>query len=137
MARKKLRQRQKKESKTERYFLLTGKKLAYAFLAFIVAIILHNLFSAIFGVEEVIFFLIAVFVIPLYFLLSIVYTLKKTIKDKPSLRKELVRISIIFAVIAGVVVLISRIILNRPAFLWLVILLIFFSYYLTRLRKRR
>jgi hypothetical protein len=135
MARKKLRQR--KESKIERYFLLSGKKLAYAFVAWIVAIILHNLVSALLGIEEPVFFLIAVVIIPLYFLISLVYTLNKTIKDKTRFRKELVIVSILFVVIAGVVVIISRVILDRPAFLWLVIILVLFAYYLTKLRKRR
>jgi choline-glycine betaine transporter len=47
----------------------------------IVAVVLHNLLSALFGTEEAVFFIIAVIFMPAYFLIALVYTaVKKWIK---------------------------------------------------------
>ena len=40
-----------------------------------VSIMLHNLIDALFGFEEALFFIIVVFVIPIYFLISVIYSL--------------------------------------------------------------
>jgi hypothetical protein len=62
-------------------FLLSWKKLVIVLVAGFISIILHNVFSALFGLEEAIFFIIAVLVIPIYFIISVVYTiLNKLIK---------------------------------------------------------
>ena len=61
--------------------------------AFILAVVLHNMIYALFysyysrtGGDEPVFFIIAVFVIPLYFLISVGYTIfhhvKKRVKKK-------------------------------------------------------
>jgi len=42
-----------------------------------VSILLHNFISALFGVEEAFFFILVVFVLPIYFLISVVYSLVK------------------------------------------------------------
>lgn len=58
----------------EKYFLIDLKKLAIIIIAFIAAVILHNLISGIFGFEESVFFLLAVIVIPIYFVIMVAYT---------------------------------------------------------------
>ena len=67
------------------FFLLSWKKTAIALMLFIVFVFFHNmiygLFIVLFGEDfwgngdEPIFFILAVIVIPLYFIISISYTL--------------------------------------------------------------
>ncbi|MBW2995747.1 hypothetical protein KY332_00440 [Candidatus Woesearchaeota archaeon] len=79
--------------KLEKYLLLNLKKLLLIIGAFILAVLLHNLVYALFfdyfsrtGGDEAFFFIIAIFVIPLYFLVSVGYTIfhhvRKRIKKK-------------------------------------------------------
>lgn len=74
MARKKLRQ------KKDKYLLMSWKKLLYLVLAWVASVLLHNFISAIFGFEEALFFIIAVFIIPIYFIVSIIYTIAKKLR---------------------------------------------------------
>ncbi len=55
--------------------LLNVKRLILIVAAWIVAAVAHNLVSALLGIEEAVFFLLAVIVIPLYLLVSIAYTI--------------------------------------------------------------
>jgi len=64
----------------DKWFLLSWKKLWIIVGGGFVSILLHNLFYVIFGFEEFVFFIIVVFVIPIYFLISVFYTLMKKFK---------------------------------------------------------
>ena len=64
----------------EKYLLLNLKKLGIIIVSFIAAVILHNLISGMLGVEEPVLFILAVFVIPLYFLISVGYTVFHHVK---------------------------------------------------------
>ena len=66
----------------DKYFLLSWRKVWIIVVGGFVSILLHNLFYAIFGVEEVVFFIIVVFVIPIYVLIAVVYSLVKLIRRK-------------------------------------------------------
>ena len=55
----------------EKYLLLNIKKLVIVILSFVLAVILHNVFYALFGFEEPVFFLLAVIVIPVYFVIMV------------------------------------------------------------------
>ena len=67
---------------TKDLFLFSWKKLWIIVVAGFVSIILHNLFYAIFGLEEPVFFSIVVFVLPIYFLIMIIYTIIYKIKSR-------------------------------------------------------
>ncbi|MBW2975930.1 hypothetical protein KY347_00630 [Candidatus Woesearchaeota archaeon] len=58
----------------KKFFLLSWKNLGIAIITWFAAVILHNAFYALFGFEEAIFFIIAAFIIPLYLIISIIYT---------------------------------------------------------------
>ena len=66
--------------KLDKYFLLSWKNVWIIVVGGFVSILLHNLFYAIFGVEEAVFFIIVVFVIPIYVLIAMVYSLVKKFK---------------------------------------------------------
>jgi len=75
----------------EKYLLLNAKNLGIIILSFIVAVVLHNLIYGIFGIEEAFFFILAVFVIPVYFLISVGYTIfhhVKRIRKKAKKKKR-------------------------------------------------
>jgi len=59
----------------ERYFLLSGNRILAMVIAMIAFVLLHNFISDLFGFEEPLFFALAMFVIPVYAILSIAYTL--------------------------------------------------------------
>jgi len=63
-------------------FLLTWKKAGLTIISFIAAVILHNLVSALLGMEEPVFFILANVIIPLYLLICIIYTIINKIKKK-------------------------------------------------------
>ena len=56
-------------------FLLSWKKLWIAVVAGFLSILLHNFISALFGVEEAFFFILVVFVLPIYMIVAVIYTL--------------------------------------------------------------
>lgn len=69
------------------FFLLTWKKFFWLLILWILAVFIHNAIYALFysyysqtGGEESIFFIIAIFVIPFYFLVCVIYTLVKKCK---------------------------------------------------------
>lgn len=73
----------------EKYFFLSWKKVLIIIGVWIVAVILHNLTYALFydfftrtGGDEPVFFIIAVIIIPLYFIIAIAYTIIKKLKKK-------------------------------------------------------
>ena len=55
-------------------FLLNWKKVLFIILAWFVVVILHNLVSALLGIEEALFFIIAIFILPLYAIIALIYT---------------------------------------------------------------
>lgn len=73
----------------EKYFLLSWKKVLIIIAAWILSVILHNLvyallynfFSSTEG-DEPVFFIIAVIIIPLYFIISVVYTIFHKLRKK-------------------------------------------------------
>ncbi len=72
----------------DKFFLLTWKKIAITLMIWIGAVFFHNMIYAfIVGVlkieivDEPFFFIIAVIVIPVYFIISVVYTLIKRLKN--------------------------------------------------------
>jgi len=73
----------------EKYLLLNWKKILIIIIAWVLAVILHNLIYALFydffnstGGDEPVFFIIAVFIIPLYFIIAILYTISHKLKKK-------------------------------------------------------
>lgn len=76
----------RKKSKWDRYFLLSWKRLIIIFASWFLAVLLHNLVSMLLRIyskgsldEEAVFFTIAT-LIPLYFLICLVYSLVKIVK---------------------------------------------------------
>ena len=61
----------------DKLFLLNFRKFIYIALGWFASVLLHNLVSALLGIEEVVFLIISVFVIPLYFIISLIYSLSK------------------------------------------------------------
>lgn len=68
--------------KLERYFLLNWKKVLIIIGSWVLAVLLHNLLSALLGLEEAFFFIVAVFIIPIYVLFSVIYTIVYYVKKK-------------------------------------------------------
>ncbi len=85
MAKKRLKQKRNKneerrireENFADRLFLLHLKKSLYVIIIWAVFIIVHNLISKFNGIDEDFFSTFSVYVIPVYLLVSIVYTLVK------------------------------------------------------------
>jgi hypothetical protein len=63
----------------DKFFLLNLKLAAIIIGLWILFVILHNAVYAIFGIEEAVFFIIAVIIIPLYAIMCIIYTAYKII----------------------------------------------------------
>ncbi|MFH1440068.1 MAG: hypothetical protein ABIG89_05860 [Candidatus Woesearchaeota archaeon] len=59
----------------KKIFLLNLKKILMIIILFVIFVILHNAVYAITGIEEAFFFILAVMIVPLYFIISVVYTL--------------------------------------------------------------
>jgi len=68
------------KNKFDKYLLLNWKRFGLIILAWFVSVILHNFIGAIFNFEEGIFFIIAIFVIPIYFIIALCYSLVKFVK---------------------------------------------------------
>ncbi|MGD9276680.1 MAG: hypothetical protein PVJ67_05900 [Candidatus Pacearchaeota archaeon] len=86
----KKKKRGKNKSGFDKYFLLSWKKLLMIIGAWVLAVLLHNLvyglgiyfFGKNFwgpGGDEAFFFIIAIIIIPIYFLIMIIYSLIKLI----------------------------------------------------------
>ena len=56
-------------------FLFSWRKLWIIVVGGFVSIILHNAIYGIFGVEEAFFFIIVIFVIPIYFVVMVIYSI--------------------------------------------------------------
>jgi len=66
----------------EYLFLFSWKKFWMVVVVWFISIVLHNLISGLMGGEEAFLFIIAVFLIPLYVLIAIVYNLVYLIKKR-------------------------------------------------------
>jgi len=101
--------KKKQKNKIDKWFLLTWKKILILVVSWFLGVILHNLFYALseisgknLAIGEVFFFLIAVIIVPLYFLLCFIYTLIKMIKDKSLFEVKFV-IKVLIAIILGAI----------------------------------
>lgn len=61
--------------RTKKYFLLTARNFIIIVVAWILSVFFHNLFSGILRFEEPCFFIISAIIIPVYFLVSLVYSI--------------------------------------------------------------
>jgi hypothetical protein len=109
MARKKsvkksrMKKKSVKESKLDMFFMLSWKKVLLLIILWFASVILHNLIYAFFHMEEAVFFLLAIIVIPLYFLISLIYSLVGVLRGKNKITLRLV-ISILIGLLGGFVV---------------------------------
>ncbi len=137
-----------KLKKSETLFLLTGKKLLIIILAFFLVVLLHNLIYALLqgyydsvGGDEPFFFIMAVIIIPLYFIICLIYTLIKKIRDRTILKREFILrivVSIIIGSLASFIV-IQTTKINPPTFFILALIFTFIVYFLSiiKLRKKK
>jgi len=56
-------------------FLISWRKLWIIVVGGFVSILLHNIISALLNVEEAFFFILVIFVLPIYFLVMVVYSI--------------------------------------------------------------
>jgi len=77
-----MKKQKKKVSKFDKWFLWSWRKIWIIVVGGFASILLHNLISAILGFEEAFFFIIVIFVIPIYFLIMIFYSLIKAMMKK-------------------------------------------------------
>jgi hypothetical protein len=75
-----MRKKPKRKNKFDKLFLLSWRKLWIVVVGGFVSIILHNAIDALFHVEEAFFFIIVIFVIPIYMVIAIIYSLIKRMK---------------------------------------------------------
>ena len=68
--------------KSKDLFLFSWRKLWIIIVGGFVSILLHNLISALIGAEEIVFFILVVFALPIYFLTIIIYTVIYKLKNK-------------------------------------------------------
>ncbi len=61
--------------KLKNIFLLSWKKLWIVVVGGFISIVLHNLISALIGAEEVFFFILVIFVLPIYVVIAVIYSL--------------------------------------------------------------
>ncbi len=105
-----MKKQKKKVSRLEKYFLLSGKRIFVIMVAWFLAVVLHNLIYALseisgisFAVFEVLFFLIAIPIIPLYLIFSFIYTLVIIFQTK-KYPKRIFYIKLIISVITGLLI---------------------------------
>ena len=72
--------------KINNLFLLSWKKLWIVVVSGFVSIVLHNLISGLLGVEEALFFIIVIFVIPAYTLTAVLVTLVSFLRKKKTIK---------------------------------------------------
>ncbi|MCK5449538.1 hypothetical protein KAI32_01610 [Candidatus Pacearchaeota archaeon] len=65
----------KKKITARDLFLISWRKLWIIVVTGFVSILLHNAIFGLFDIEEAFFFIIVVFVIPIYFLIMVVYSI--------------------------------------------------------------
>jgi hypothetical protein len=65
----------------DKWLKISWKKLLIIIGLWFIAVILHNAVYAIFGVEDALFFIIAIFILSTYFIISIIYSIITKIKE--------------------------------------------------------
>lgn len=77
--------------KLDKCLLLSWKRVLIIGCAWVLSVLLHNLIYGLFydyfrrtGDDEAVFFILAVFVIPLYFIISVVYTVIRLVRSRAS-----------------------------------------------------
>ncbi len=77
--------------KLDKCLLLSWKRVLMIACAWILSVLLHNLIYGLFydyysrtGGDEPVFFVLAIFVIPLYFIISLVYTAIRLVSSRTS-----------------------------------------------------
>jgi hypothetical protein len=110
--------KKKSKKQLDKWFLLTWKKAWIIIVAWFLAIVLHNLIYGLFktyfearGGDELVFFILATIVIPLYFVVCFIYTIIKRIKNKTLFEIKFVT-RILMAVILGIAVTVLLVIFN-------------------------
>jgi len=68
--------------KGKNFFLLSWKKLWIIVITGFTSIVLHNLVSGLIGIEEAFFFIIVVFIIPIYTLIAVLFTMISFVKKR-------------------------------------------------------
>ena len=68
-------------------FLLSWRKAWIVVVAGFVSILLHNFVSALLGIEEAFFFILVVFILPIYVLIAGVYSIIHYFKNKGKISK--------------------------------------------------
>ena len=74
--------------KLSNLFMLNWRKIWLIVVVGFISIIIHNMMCALLGKEEVFFLSIVLFVLPVYFILSLIYTLIKISKKTKSVKKK-------------------------------------------------
>jgi len=81
--------KRKKNFNWDKWLFLSWKKLLWVIFSWFVAVVLHNViygiiqyFNPAFDGDEAFFFIIATIIIPLYFIVSLIYTLIQKIKRR-------------------------------------------------------
>jgi len=83
---KKIKKRKKIKNKFDKFLLMNWRNAGILLIAWIIAVVIHNLsyafFLGVLGIEfeEAVFFIIATIGIPLYFIISVFYNLIKKLK---------------------------------------------------------
>jgi hypothetical protein len=77
-------------TKGNKYLFLSWQKILVIILAWFMSIVLHNVFYMVFGIEEAVFFIVAVIVIPIYFAVSFIYSFIKILRGKDKISMKLV-----------------------------------------------
>ncbi len=77
----------KKQNKLNKWFLLTWRKVWIILVAWFLSVVLHNLVYGLFknyfdshGGDEPFFFIAAIFIIPLYTFICVIYSLVKRLQ---------------------------------------------------------
>jgi hypothetical protein len=77
-----------RRTRGDKFFLLSWKRILIIICAWVLSLILHNVIYGLFkeffdrtNTDEPAFFILAVFIIPLYFIISLAYTAVKKIRE--------------------------------------------------------
>ena len=78
-----MKKKSKKKIKANDLLLISWRKFGIIIISVFVSILLHNLVSVLFKTEEAFFFILVIFVLPIYLLIIIIYSIAyKIIKRK-------------------------------------------------------
>jgi len=73
--------------KSKNFFLLSWKKLWILVVLGFASIILHNLISGLMGTEEIFFFIFVIFIIPIYSLIAVLFTVISFVKKRKVIKQ--------------------------------------------------